>query len=481
MSPIEVWLGLPLSGALGWALLHSLWQGVVAAALVAGVLVATRSPLARYGAACLAMLGMVAAFVVTLGVMWPEEVQTIARRTPVWPAAVASGGGEAPPIPSDALAAAAPWLAAVWIAGVSGFYLYHAAGWLSVRRLRRRGVCRAPGEWQDRLSDLAARMRVLRPVALLESCLVDVPVVLGHLRPVILMPVGILANLPASQVEAILLHELAHIGRRDYLVNLFQRLGEGLFFYHPAVWWISHVIRVEREHCCDDAVVAITGDAHRYAMALAELEQTRLPGEPVLAATGGDLMRRIRRLLYPRESNASLTAILLGVVLLSTAVVAVAAWQAAPQQEGSPETSHYVKWLNEDVAYIIEERERQAFLNSGTDEERERFIEQFWLRRDPTPGTAANEFRDEHYRRVEFANARFWAEGRPGWRTDRGRMYIVYGPPDAIENRPNPDGKSYAFQHWRYRYIEGLGHDLSITFVDKSGSGCYTLAPGFRR
>src|SRR5207248_10168500 len=133
---------------------------------------------------------------------------------------------------------------------------------------------------------------------LLESALAEVPVVMGHLRPVILMPVGLFAGLSVDQVEAILLHELAHIRRHDYPINLLQIFVEGLAFYHPAVWWISGVIRAERENCCDDLVVATTGDAHEYAVALAALEQNRwATRETALAANGGTLVKRIRRML----------------------------------------------------------------------------------------------------------------------------------------------------------------------------------------
>jgi bla regulator protein blaR1 len=116
-------------------------------------------------------------------------------------------------------------------------------------------VCCAPESWHNELRRLAGNLRVSTPVVLLESCLADSPMVIGHFRPVLLMPIGLLAGLPATQIEAILLHELGHIRSCDYLVNVWQRLVEGLLFYHPAVWWISRVIRTERENCCDDAVV----------------------------------------------------------------------------------------------------------------------------------------------------------------------------------------------------------------------------------
>src|SRR5580693_5112634 len=132
----------------------------------------------------------------------------------------------------------------------------------------------------------------------LVSALVQAPVVVGWLKPVVLVPVGALAGLPPEQIEALLAHELAHIRRHDYLVNILQSIAEALLFYHPAVWWISNHIRNERELCCDDVAVAISGDAFIYARALVDLEQYR-PAHlnPALAANGGSLRERIGRLL----------------------------------------------------------------------------------------------------------------------------------------------------------------------------------------
>ena len=119
----------------------------------------------------------------------------------------------------------------------------------------------------------------------------------------------------------------------------------------------------------------------------------------------------------------------------------------------------YRKWLNEDVAYIITDEERQAFKRLATDEEKQSFIEQFWLRRDPTPGTAENEFKQEHYRRIAYANQRFGFESIAGWKTDRGRVYIVHGPPDEIESHP-----SRGEDAWLYHRIEGLGANVQFGF-----------------
>ena len=138
-------------------------------------------------------------------------------------------------------------------------------------RLRSRLVRPAPSEWQQALDRLKTRIRVSRPVRLLVSSLVQAPAVVGWLRPVVLVPVGALAGLPAEQIEALLVHELAHIRRHDYLVNVLQSVVEALLFYHPAVWWVSGHIRTEREQCCDDVAVSVSGDVLTYARALAEI------------------------------------------------------------------------------------------------------------------------------------------------------------------------------------------------------------------
>jgi GWxTD domain-containing protein len=148
--------------------------------------------------------------------------------------------------------------------------------------------------------------------------------------------------------------------------------------------------------------------------------------------------------------------------------------------------SPYRVWENVDVAYIITDEERRAFNGLSNDAERESFIEQFWLRRDPTPDTEENEFKEEHYRRIAYANERF-ASGIPGWKTDRGRTYIVYGPPDEIESHPSGgtyqipqdqgggQSQAFPFETWRYRFINGIGTNIVFEFVDQAMSGEYHI------
>lgn len=149
--------------------------------------------------------------------------------------------------------------------------------------------------------------------------------------------------------------------------------------------------------------------------------------------------------------------------------------------------SVYKKWIEEDVPYIITDEERKAFKALKTDEERDQFIEQFWLRRDPDPDTPENEYKEEYYQRIQYANEKF-ASGIPGWKTDRGRIYIMFGKPDELEThpaggayeRPSWEGggstTTFPFEVWWYRYIEGIGSDIEIEFVDPSGSGEYRIA-----
>jgi uncharacterized protein (TIGR03435 family) len=162
----------------------------------------------------------------------------------------------------------------------------------------------APPEWREILGELGGRIGLTRPVRLLVSALVQVPTVVGWLPPVVLVPVGALSGLPAEHLKALLLHELAHIRRHDYLINILQSAAEALLFYHPAVWWVSRHIRAERELCCDDVVVSVSRDALTYARALAQLESYR-PAHlnAVVAANGGSLSNRIARLLgQPRPA-----------------------------------------------------------------------------------------------------------------------------------------------------------------------------------
>jgi beta-lactamase regulating signal transducer with metallopeptidase domain len=213
-----------------------------------------------------------------------------------------------------------PWLVAAWFAGVILLSIRFVGGLIVAERLKRYEASPLLEQWQKKLSTLAKQLRVSVPVRLCESVLVQVPTVIGWMRPVILVPATALTGLSPEQLEALLAHELAHIRRYDYLVNLMQTAVETLLFYHPAVWWVSGQIRQEREHCCDDLAVAACGSVLVYARALAELEQLRsVAPQLAVAANGGSLLERIQRLVgSPARRPHRLESGLAGVIALAT-------------------------------------------------------------------------------------------------------------------------------------------------------------------
>ena len=298
--------------ALGWTLLHFFWQGALAAVWLAVLNRALRraTPQGRYLLAAGTLLTMLLAPVVTFqvvrGSLQPTgHYQTVAasaplgaRTSPVVRMAGVIGGRTSLQELRGHVEPLLPALVGLWASGVLLLSLRSLGGWALTRRLKQAGLAAVPPAHERLLIRLVQVLRVSAPVRLFESALVEVPTVVGWLRPVILLPASALAGLSMEQLELILAHELAHIRRRDYLVNLVQTAAETLLFYHPAVWWVSHRMRVEREHCCDDLAVAACGNAVTYAHALAEMEQRR-SGMPALAlaASGGSLLARVARLV----------------------------------------------------------------------------------------------------------------------------------------------------------------------------------------
>ena len=330
---------------LGATLLHFLWQGVLIAAVYAVARRCAARPEVRYVLACAALAVMAVAPVATwiaLRLASSQAVTAAASLSAPHGAPAAVGfRGELPrlftagyeAVPSVWLS----WVAAAWSVGVVVFWLRLVGGWMIAERLRRRQVRPAPFQWQQAFDRLRARLRVSRPVRLLVSGLLQAPAVVGLLRPVVLVPVGALAGLPAEQMEALLLHELAHIRRYDYLVNALQSMVEALLFYHPAVWWVSGHMRSERELSCDDAAIAVTGDAESYARALAEVgavENARY--HAAVAATGGSLANRVARLLgepRPASHTHSPAAAVAAAALVAITVMAALGQTARPQFE----------------------------------------------------------------------------------------------------------------------------------------------------
>ena len=344
---------IPVVAALGWTLIHFLWQGAIAALLLAIFKAALKNHTAnlRYLASCAAMLVMLALPLVTFVSVSSGSAGTQFATPGPAPgiASLKSKPGAGSPLAGELIQATAPasknlrevfsefapWLASLWLAGVVVLSLRMLGGWFYARRLNRHATGLLRDEWQQRFAELCRKIRVLRPVRILESALVQVPTVIGWMRPVVLIPASALAGLTPRQLEAVIAHELAHIRRYDYLVNLLQTAVEILLFYHPAVWWVSREIRQEREHCCDDVAVEVCGDALAYARALAEIEALRsIRPQLAMAADGGSLLARIERIIGSSPQRSEQTASWIAGAI----VVAIVFGFAAAAQLFSPST-----------------------------------------------------------------------------------------------------------------------------------------------
>jgi beta-lactamase regulating signal transducer with metallopeptidase domain len=306
-----------LVDAVGWGLVHSVWQCAAAAVVLAAALRLARGAAAsvRYTLACGALIACVVLPVATV----QRQLDVATPRYEAARTATAHVVPDAGFVPSDMMPArsvtmtatspavdltqALRMLVLAWTGGVAVAGACHLVGYVRVGRLRTRGAEPLPQAWMDVVRGLAGRMAVGRPLRVLVAATgLESPVVIGMVKPVILMPVGMLTGLPARQVEAILAHELAHLRRWDDVANALQIAVETLMFYHPAVWWISKTIRQEREHCCDDVAADECGDAVVYAEALAALEARRQPRVALGIAGGGErLIDRIRRVLGRQE------------------------------------------------------------------------------------------------------------------------------------------------------------------------------------
>ena len=338
-------LDTPLAQAVGWALLQFVWQGALVGVVAATALLLLRQsgPDIRYLVGTIAMslmltlpvVGVIQELNIAAG---PQQSSDRVTTTSIESLAAVSSAGvmrrsegqSAPIVRSADTAVRAPqsyrlasWLLLGWIVGVALLTARLISGWLWIQRLRMHGTP-AASSLREGGERLARRLHITRAVCIVQSAAVEVPTVMGWLKPVILFPASALAGLSPAHLEAVLAHELAHVRRHDYLVNLLQTIVETLLFYHPAVWWVSRQIRIERENCCDDLAVKLCGDRVLYAQALADLEQLRSSsGRFALAADGGSLVDRVRRLLGA-PSHASTTPGWLAAGIAVAIVVSIA-------------------------------------------------------------------------------------------------------------------------------------------------------------
>ena len=335
-------LSQPAAHALARALGHFVWQGA-ALALVTVVLfrLFRASASARYLVGVTGLAAMMAAPVITFVILANGSQPVIdptrqvgittSLTSAIVPATLAITTGE-----GATLSTQIDWLAALllaWMLGAAAFTLRLTGGWIVARRFATRAVQPASEQISDMVRQLAIRMNVGRAIAIVESAAVSVPIMIGWLKPTIVLPIAALAGLNPAQVEALIAHEMAHVKRHDYLVNLLQSTIEALLFYHPAVWWLSRRVRADRELCCDDLAVRVC-DRLVYATALTDLASLSSPGL-ALAATDGDLLGRVRRILGRGQTTPATwpgATPLLAMAFVAAVVVPATFASATPSQ-----------------------------------------------------------------------------------------------------------------------------------------------------
>ncbi|MBT1700739.1 hypothetical protein KK083_27865 [Fulvivirgaceae bacterium PWU4] len=352
--------------ALGWTLLNSLWQAMIVLLLVVIGLRFTPSRLSqvRYIIACTGMAFIVvmnaATFVYLFGQSPTETAAININNIVAGSAAATSPGRSAGDWVMSVIGIVAsnmPLIILCWAAGAFFFALRMVSAWWYVSKLRTESFV-IDDVWNDRLQTLARQLGINRAITLAQSARIHSPMVIGCLKPIVLVPMGMLAGLPAEQIETIFIHELAHIRRHDYIINLVQSFVETIFFFNPFVWIISGIIRREREFCCDDTVIAKHGSALVYARALTQLEEARLTKAAFalsLAENKNQLLNRIKRIMEKSAKNYSGRDRLIPAALLVVGLIC-ASWLTITSE---PE-QHNREAANQAADTVIKKNEKSA-------------------------------------------------------------------------------------------------------------------------
>jgi beta-lactamase regulating signal transducer with metallopeptidase domain len=317
--------------AMGWTVVHSLWQALAIALVLSLALLATPRRLAkwRYNCASLALLLVLLCGGFTFYYSFTQALAQASAHYHIWFSGAAELQAAEPGFWAYWQASFTqyfnqhlPLIVTVWLCGLAFFMLRMLGGLAYIRQLRYQGTRPVQEEWEEMLYELARKLQLKRPVAILESLRIQTPLVIGHFKPLVLVPAGLLAGLSIDQVEAILAHELAHVYRRDYLLNLIQTLIEVVFYFNPGVWWISSCIRVEREYCCDDIAVALCNNNKlEYAKALVSIKEMSPGFTPSLAMAAlrrkKHLLTRVQRILHQPINTSDMSEKIMVTALLA--------------------------------------------------------------------------------------------------------------------------------------------------------------------
>ena len=361
MNPLQEIISEQLVHALGWTLIHSLWQGALIGLLIAVAMIFLQKHTARlryfiYSMSLILFAGLAVVTFFSSYFAYVPDRQEETTTAGINHLVTFQGEGHlVNSVDNEGFLTQAyleafssycrenmPLIVMIWLMGMLISMLRFLGGYALVRRYRTHRVKETSDDWQRRFRMLVRQVRVNKSVRLLESALVKVPMAIGYLKPVVLVPLGAFSAVPPEQMEAILVHELAHIYRRDYLVNMLQSLLEAIFFYHPVVWWLSGNIRNERENICDDIAITITGNTMEFAKALTNIQEMNLSAPGLAAGLSGKnknrLLYRIRRLAHKPKIHPGFTEgfIAAGILILSLAGLSAAAMITYPVNEPLP-------------------------------------------------------------------------------------------------------------------------------------------------
>jgi bla regulator protein BlaR1 len=325
--------------ALGWTIFHSLWQGL-AIGIILLLIFKSRRNISSQAGYLLGVFALAAIFILSVFTFFtayhplPSTADYVSHSSESISnlAGLSEAAGRLSlldPDPSgwkQSLISTFDFVSILWFIGVLILATRLAGGMLVINGLRRQQVSPLPSGWEQRLQKLAVKTGLRRSITYLQSQKVRVPVLIGMLRPVVLIPAMIISGLPADQLETIIVHELAHIRRHDFLINILQSIMEALFFYHPVVWIISENIRQEREKCCDDYTVRVCGQVSLYARALAGLSELQITAAvPCLAINGNkkNILHRVERLINHKKMKNNMTERLVAGLVLMTSVLII--------------------------------------------------------------------------------------------------------------------------------------------------------------
>jgi bla regulator protein blaR1 len=365
-----------------WAvtLVHSLWQGLLVLAVVRIILKlvpASKAEL-RYGVAVMALVFFTILSALTFYTTLPTtsssnatlgtglSMQGFIMTTP-------TEGSSWTTWLSNLLLQYSSTILTVWLFGASLFLLRLSGSWWYIKHLTDTGNL-VTGEWKTKVDQLALRLGVNKAISLIESSRIDAPFVVGVLHPIIFIPVHIGTGMSTEQLEAIFIHEIIHVKRHDYLINLFQSLIESMYFFNPFIWKISDMIKTEREHCCDDAVVKFGADKKAYVYALASLEESRHYKNALALSAAGNknqLFNRIKRLMEGPTKNYSLREKLVPAVLLVVGLMC-ASWFSVNRGPAPMDSTINLNQVGIAADTIIKKKEKTKPENEKTKTEKDK-------------------------------------------------------------------------------------------------------------